>query len=171
VARTCAHSRGTRSCAWHDHTKFVDSQSQSYKIIYKVLHGKISPPTAAITFPLSPMGNTKSAKPKGIKKEKLTTNPIKASTTSKVKNAAKKAVMSSAKGSKENIESSATTVQRHTKPSKQNSSNTVISHEASPDIAALKAHIKELEGMSLDKVQHQFRELTNYRGRSSTEKC
>ena len=116
------------------------------------------------------MGNTKSAKPKGIKKEKLTTNPIKASTANKAKNAAKKAMMSSAKGSKENIGSSATTVQRHAKPSKQNSSDTVISREASPDIAALKARIKELEGMSLDKVQHQFHELTNYRGRSSTEK-
>ena len=116
------------------------------------------------------MGNTKSAKPKGIKKEKLTTNPIKASTTNKAKNAAKKVMMSSVKGSKENIGSSATTVQRHAKPSKQNSSDTVISCEVSSNIAALKVRIKELEGMSLDKVHHQFHELTNYRGRSSTEK-
>ena len=121
------------------------------------------------------MGNTKSAKPKGIKKEKLTTNPIKASTTNKAKNAAKKVMMSSVKGSKENIGSSATTVQQHAKPSKQNSSDTVILREVSPNIAALKVRtlkvrIKELEGMSLDKVQHQFHELTNYRGRSSTEK-
>jgi hypothetical protein len=83
----------------------------------------------------------------GVKKERQTADPVKASTTKKAKDAAKKA---SKKPNKENVTSSTATAQLHAKQSQQKSQGTSCERSPSPDIDALKAQIKELEGIVID---------------------
>jgi hypothetical protein len=88
----------------------------------------------------------KPALSKGIKKEKLTANPGKASTAHKAQDAAKKAKKTA---NKENGTASVATAQQKAKPSLQKKKkDTNLQRASSPDIDALKARIKELEGMS-----------------------
>jgi cystathionine beta-lyase/cystathionine gamma-synthase len=95
------------------------------------------------------MPRSKNSESTGIKKEKLTTNPIKAPPAQKAKDATKKAAKTLKKhGNKENNTSSGTTGQQHAKPSQQKSEGVNRQREASPDVDALKARIKELEGAS-----------------------
>ena len=102
-------------------------------------------PTSSPTSKAMP--RSKNSESTGIKKEKLITNPIKAPPAQKAKDAAKKAVKTSKKhGNKENNTSSGTTGQQHAKPSQQKSEGVNRQCEASPDVDALKARIKELEG-------------------------
>ena len=83
---------------------------------------------------------------KGIKKEKLTTNPGKASPAHKAQDAAKKAKKMA---NKENGTTSVATAQQKAKPSLQKKKkDTNLQRASSLDIDALKAQIKELEGMS-----------------------
>ena len=87
----------------------------------------------------------------GVKKEKQMANPVRASTTKKAKDAAKVAMKkASKKPNKENVTSSTATAQLHAKPSQQKSQSTSHEHSLSPNIDALRARIKELEGIVID---------------------
>ena len=97
------------------------------------------------------MTGAKHTKPMGVKKEKQMANPVRASTTKKAKDAAKVAMKkASKKPNKENVTSSTATAQLHAKPSQQKSQGTSHEHSPSPDIDALRARIKELEGIVID---------------------
>ena len=98
----------------------------------------------------------KPALSKGIKKEKLTANPGKASTAHKAQDAAKKAKKTA---NKENGTASVATAQQKAKPSLQKKKDTNLQRASSPDIDALKARIKELEGMSENTTSLSFKIL------------
>jgi hypothetical protein len=87
----------------------------------------------------------------GVKKEKQAANPVKASAATKAKEAAKKATKKASKRpNKENDKSSAATAQQSAKQSQQKNQKTSHQRSASPDIDALKARIKQLEGASIN---------------------
>jgi hypothetical protein len=127
---------------------FVDCRSYKCKNLIK-WHGCCSLPTPT-SYPTSKaMPRSKNSESTGIKKEKQTTNPIKATPAQKAKEAAKKAAKTSKKHkNKENNASSGTTGQQRAKPSQQKSEGVNRQRSASPDVDALKARIKELEGAS-----------------------
>jgi hypothetical protein len=87
----------------------------------------------------------KPVQPEGIKKNKSTANPGKTSATHKAQDAAKKAKKMA---NKKNRTASVVTVQQKAKPSLQKKKDTNLKRASSSDIGALKAQIKELEGMS-----------------------
>src|SRR5882762_11796714 len=87
----------------------------------------------------------------GVKKEKQADNPVKASAATKAKDAVKKATKKASKRpNKENDKSSAATAQQSAKQSQQKNQKTSHQRSASPDIDALKARIKQLEGASIN---------------------
>jgi hypothetical protein len=141
---------GVRSCEWRETRQCLlmsELQIQEFNQVARLLVCSLPTPTSSPTSKAMPQ--SKNSESTGIKKEKQTTNPIKAPPAQKAKDAAKKAVKTSKKhGNKENNASSGTTSQRRAKPSQQKSEGVNRQREASPDVDALKVRIKELEGTS-----------------------